>query len=488
MYRPESKVRRWLRLAGDLAIACGAFYLAFLIRIYVPLPWTDTLLPRDRLAFFVAYWPLVTLAQPVALYFFGLYDPPHPRSGLELGRRLSPAIVSKALALGAFFFLAERTFPRSVLVVFVALDAGALLLWRLYGFGGRTAPRVRVAIIGCGPNAAELADRIVQNPGYGVELAGWVAVPGEEEAVGRELRLVRGGSGPAAAPSAIEGPGRAPVAELGPRLGTVDDLPRLMGSGAIDEVVIAESESRWKTRLLDRLAAASDGGRGSVLLLPSPFDSLIGRMRYRWVYDIPLIEVVRDSEWRLFRPVKRAFDLAVGSLLLLLALPILALCALAIRFTSPGPILYRQQRIGRGLRPFTLWKLRTMVVDAERDGEMLASPGDQRVTPIGAVLRAFRLDELPQLVNVLSGAMSLVGPRPERPGFVEQYLEEIPGYAERFAIPPGLTGLAQVSGEYLSTPQNKLRSDLAYVANWSLWLDVAILVRTGKIMLTSRGL
>jgi exopolysaccharide biosynthesis polyprenyl glycosylphosphotransferase len=257
-------------------------------------------------------------------------------------------------------------------------------------------------------------------------------------------------------------------------------------------VVIASSDSVWKVHLLDTLARAAgtvDRARGNVLLLPGPFDSMVGRMRYRWVRDIPLIEVIRDSEWRLFRPVKRTLDLLVGSALLVLSSPLMLVCGLLIKATSPGTVFYRQERMGKGLERFTLWKLRTMREDAEAEsGERLASPEDSRLTPVGATLRRYRLDELPQLFNVLGGSMSLVGPRPERPGFVARYLEEVPGYAERFSVSPGLTGLAQINGEYHSTAQNKLRYDLAYIANWSLWLDLAILVRTIKIVLTSRGI
>jgi exopolysaccharide biosynthesis polyprenyl glycosylphosphotransferase len=210
-------------------------------------------------------------------------------------------------------------------------------------------------------------------------------------------------------------------------------------------------------------------------------------MRYRWVSDIPLMEVIGAGEWRLDVPLKRLFDLLGAGLLLLLSSPALLTCALAVRLSSPGPVLYRQTRVGRGQRPFTLLKLRTMRVDAEQGEEVLATPGDARLTAVGAFLRRTRLDELPQLLNVLAGAMSLVGPRPERPGFVRSYLTNVPGYAERFSMRPGLTGLAQVNGEYDSTAENKLRYDLAYMANWSLWLDFSILFRTIKIVLTSRG-
>ena len=133
-------------------------------------------------------------------------------------------------------------------------------------------------------------------------------------------------------------------------------------------------------------------------------------------------------------------------------------------------------------------KFRTLIPDAEaKTGVVVAGADDPRITRIGKFLRKSRLDELPQLWDVLRGMMSLVGPRPERPGFVQRYLKEVPGYAERFSLAPGLTGLAQVNGDYYSSPQNKLRYDLAYMANWTLWLDLSILLRTVKIVLTSRG-
>ena len=252
-------------------------------------------------------------------------------------------------------------------------------------------------------------------------------------------------------------------------------------------MVLASSNAGWRAGLLDGLAEARPA-HASVLSLPGPYESLIGRMRYRWVHDLPLIEVVRETEWRINWPLKRLLDLVGGSVLLLVASPLMILCALAVRLTSPGDVLYRQTRIGRGQKSFILYKFRTMRQDAEAEsGEVLAQPGDPRLTPIGAFLRRYRLDELPQLFNVLQGTMSLVGPRPERPGFVQRYLAEVPGYAERFSLAPGLTGLAQVNGDYYSSPQNKLRYDLAYLANWSLWLDLSILLRTVKIVLTSRG-
>jgi exopolysaccharide biosynthesis polyprenyl glycosylphosphotransferase len=321
-----------------------------------------------------------------------------------------------------------------------------------------------VAIAGANAAARELASTLAGEPWHGLRVVGWVSIPGE----------------------AVNGPS-ADTEALGPHLGTTGDLPALLAEGRIDDILLVGSDDSWQTRLIDGLAGTRPD-HTSVLLLPGPFESLIGRMRYRWVHDLPLIEVVRETEWRINWPLKRLLDLVAGLVLLLLAAPLAAACALAVRATSQGGILYRQTRVGLGQKPFTLYKFRTMRQDAEADsGEVLAQPGDARLTPIGALLRRFRLDEIPQLFNVLQGTMSLVGPRPERPGFVQRYLREVPGYAERFSLAPGLTGLAQVNGDYYSSPQNKLRYDLAYMANWTLWLDLSILLRTIKIVLTSRG-
>jgi exopolysaccharide biosynthesis polyprenyl glycosylphosphotransferase len=466
-WRGDRPYRQVLRVVGDAVAALAALAEAFEVRIHLPVPFTRGLLPPDRLVFLSREWIAILLVQLAGLYFFGFYDRPRPQGRLDVARRLGGTIAFQILALVVYYFLGDRAFPRSILLLYAALDALFLFAWRLaVDRLGRGLER-RVAIVGNGEAAREIASALRLHPWHGLQVAGYIRLP-HDAAPGNDAE-------------------RGVETDLGPCLGSPAELPGLLAAGEIDDIILADSGDSWQTRLIDGLAGTRPD-RTNVLLLPGPFESLIGGLRYRWVHDLPLIEVVRESEWRLRLPVKRLLDLAAGSLLLLLAFPVLAVCAAAVKLTSPGPILYRQVRIGRGQRPFTLWKLRTMRMDAEAEAvEVLAQPGDPRLTPIGAFLRRFRFDEVPQLVNVLQGAMSLVGPRPERPGFVQRYLKEVPGYAERFSLAPGLTGLAQVNGDYHSSPQNKLRYELAYMANWSLWLDLSILLRTVKIVLTSRG-
>lgn len=453
---------RLLRLAGDLGLGAAAFWAAFQLRIYVDLPLTQDLLPGDRLEFFLSGWLPVLASQTLLLYFFGLYEPPRPRPRIEVLRSLFVSLGFQGLILAGWFFLTDARFPRSVLLLHLILALVGLTVWRWLLDRLHEPEARRVAIVGRGAAAREIAEAIETHHWHGLEVVGFVTPSDARDA-----------------PDAWD-----PADEPTPRLGTLDDLPRLLAEGRIGDVILAPETDTWPNRLLDRLG----GQRPNVLLLPSPFESMIGRMRYRWVRDVPLIEVVRESEWNLRGPVQRLTDFVGAGILLVLALPVLGVCAGLVKATSPGPVLYRQVRIGLARRPFTLWKLRTMRVGAEEGtGEVLARPDDPRLTPVGAFLRRYRLDEIPQLWNVLNGTMSLVGPRPERPGFVERYLGEVPGYGERFSVPPGLTGLAQINGEYHSSARNKLRYDLAYVANRNVWLDLSILFRTVKIVLTSRG-
>jgi len=189
--------------------------------------------------------------------------------------------------------------------------------------------------------------------------------------------------------------------------------------------------------------------------------------------------------------LKRAFDLTVSTALLVICLPVLILAALCIFMESGLPVLYRQERVGRGGRVFTLYKLRSMRKDAESDGAVRwANADDDRTTWVGQLIRKSRIDELPQIFNVLKGEMSFVGPRPERPFFVDQLVEQIPYYALRHSVKPGITGWAQVRYAYGASVDDaieKLQHDLYYVKNHSLFLDIMILVATVEVVLWGKG-
>jgi lipopolysaccharide/colanic/teichoic acid biosynthesis glycosyltransferase len=191
------------------------------------------------------------------------------------------------------------------------------------------------------------------------------------------------------------------------------------------------------------------------------------------------VTVVPGVTW--YNAVKRVFDLVMALALLLLSVPIILIVALLVKLTSRGPAFYSQTRVGKGGRPFTIWKLRSMVADSEKHGAQWCKKGDSRVTLVGRFLRRSHIDELPQLWNILCGDMSLIGPRPERPEFVPQLEAAIPGYKERLQVLPGVTGLAQIHLEPdtdLLSVEHKLAMDLYYIKTMSFWTDVRIVLAT----------
>ncbi len=244
----------------------------------------------------------------------------------------------------------------------------------------------------------------------------------------------------------------------------------------VEAVMVAGSlDMEQKSRLVRECFENSR----EVFIVPDLYEIILTRAQMTQVHDTPVIECeeMQITPIQLF--VKRAFDLV---LLLIAAVPslvILALAVPAVRLTSPGPVIFAQERVGFRGKVFTLYKLRTMFVDAEgKSGPVFSSEEDDRVTVVGRILRATRLDELPQLYNVLKGDLSIVGPRPERPYFVENFERELPEYKLRHLVKPGITGLAQVAGYYATNTRDKLRYDLYYVTDFSLLMDFRILLLT----------
>ncbi len=189
----------------------------------------------------------------------------------------------------------------------------------------------------------------------------------------------------------------------------------------------------------------------------------------------------------IYEYTKRVFDVVLSSIGLIVAIPLMVIIGIAIKLDTKGLIFYCQERVGKNGKVYTLYKLRSMHENAEENGAQWAEEDDPRVTKVGRFIRKTRLDELPQLFNVLKGDMSLVGPRPERPVFTYQFNEQIPGFINRLQVKPGLTGWAQVNGGYELTPAEKLEYDLYYIENRSIWLDIKIILKTIKVVLTGKG-
>jgi putative colanic acid biosysnthesis UDP-glucose lipid carrier transferase len=278
--------------------------------------------------------------------------------------------------------------------------------------------------------------------------------------------------------------------ELGRRVGTIQDLVEQTKSGAVERIYITfpmRAEARIRG-VLDQLSDTT----ASVYIVPDFFVFQLLHSRWTDILGLPVVSVFESPIYGIDGLAKHVSDIVLGSLFLLLAAVPMALIALGIKLTSPGPAFFRQKRYGLDGREIRIWKFRTMTVCEDGPEMIQAKPDDPRVTWLGAILRKTSLDELPQLFNVLAGSMSLVGPRPHASAQNEEYRSQIAGYMLRHKVKPGITGLAQVSGWRGGTDspeqmRNRIECDLLYIREWSLWLDVTILFRTIFVVLSAKN-
>jgi Undecaprenyl-phosphate glucose phosphotransferase len=352
------------------------------------------------------------------------------------------------------FAFPRTEYSRVVIVYFWALSIAAVSLWRA-GFREvlrmarrRGVNQRRALLVGGGSPALEILAALRRRPDVGVHVVGLV---GDKE---------------------TSGPAGVPV------LGRFEDLRAVLDGQEVDLVIVALPHADY-TRVSDILRDIGDDPV-AIHLVPDVFGLASLRGGIEEFEGVPLI-YLRESPlhgWNLV--LKRAFDLIVGGAALLAFLPVMAVIALAIRFASRGPVLLRQVRMGLDGREFSMLKFRTMREDAEAEtGPVWARLDDPRRTPLGGFLRRFSLDELPQLVNVLRGEMSLVGPRPERPVFVEEFRRNVPGYMLRHTVKAGMTGWAQINGWRGNTSlEKRIEYDLYYIERWSPAFDVQILIQT----------
>ncbi|WP_376791087.1 undecaprenyl-phosphate glucose phosphotransferase [Thermoflexus sp.] len=431
-------------------------------------------------AFLPGLQPLRALYLPTHLYFLApllwvlillvvsAYDPRRTyRAADEFGRVGFGSLLA-SLCFAGLLYLTEREVSRGLFVLFILLNFVLLLGWRMMArlvWKVVKAPpaRRRVLIAGAGEVGQRVAQEIQQYAWAGLELVGFL----DDDPAKRDCDL--------------------------PVLGTLDDATRVVQEHGVEDVVIALP--RRAHARLDQLVQALHELPVHVYVVPDYFALALYRASVEDFAGIPMINLRAPALNDYQRLVKRAFDLVVGSILTLLALPVMGLVALAIKLDSPGPILFRQQRVGENGRLFTMYKFRSMVVNAEalqdqvtevrEDGTIIhKKPDDPRVTRVGRFIRRYSLDELPQLFNVLKGDMSLVGPRPELPWLVERYQ---PWQRKRFAVPQGITGWWQVNGRSDKPMHLHTEEDLFYIQNYSLWLDLVILWKTIWVVLRGRG-
>jgi len=338
-----------------------------------------------------------------------------------------------------------------------------VILHRVYAAHSASASRARsrVLILGTGP-AADAVSRTLRASDPSVEVVGYLRSPNERQVVVPESQV----------------------------FDAHHSLAETARQSHVNEVVVALTERRGGSMPMRELLDCKIQGV-TVCDLATHFEKTLGQIRLDYVNAGWLIFGDGFNQGMVRTAMKRVFDVACALILLVLSLPVMLLTALMVSLESKGPVFYSQERVGFNGRTFRVVKFRSMRSDAEVDGKpRWAQAGDDRITRVGRVIRKLRIDELPQLFNVLKGEMSLVGPRPERPFFVDQLVKDIPYYAVRHSVKPGLTGWAQVRYHYGSTvadSQQKLQYDLYYVKNHTLFLDMLILFETVAVVLTGKG-
>jgi len=272
-------------------------------------------------------------------------------------------------------------------------------------------------------------------------------------------------------------------------LGTYSDLPAIVKKGNIPALIVAHVSGSANEIL--RILNYCGDIKVTIYMVPSLMDVITGHLKTHQIFGIPLLVLLQDHMPGWEAEIKRLMDIVVSAGVLIVGAPFWLIVAAAIRINSPGPTIYKQLRVGRNGKNFIMHKFRSMYHDAEkRSGPTWASKGDPRITPVGKFIRKTRLDEIPQFWNVLKGEMSLVGPRPERPFFVEQLKSEIPWYVRRIKMKPGITGWAQVKHKYdasIEDVKQKVMYDLYYFENMSLALDIKIILQTFLVVLTGKG-
>ena len=410
---------------------------------------------------------LIAGISQICLYYAELYDLRVVADRRELFGRLIQALgVASFLLAATYFWFPQMIIGRGVFMIAAVLVAGVVVGWRV-GFewlSRQVGPHERLLLVGTSPAAVALAREIYERrQELGIEIVGFVD------------------SDPAMVGASVINPGV---------IGTIEDIPSIVRARGVDRVVVSLADARGKLPMDKLLEMKLDGV--SFAHLASVYEDYTGKIAVENLRPSWMIFSEGFRKSRTLTRLKRTMDITIAAVGLLVLLPLMLIVAAVVRLTSPGPVLYLQRRVGQHNRVFTVRKFRSMRQDAEAlTGPVWASKhGDPRVTVVGRFLRRARLDELPQLWNVLIGDMSFVGPRPERPEFVAELTKQIRFYPQRHTIRPGLTGWAQVRYTYGASTEDalqKLQYDLFYIKNLSVALDLFIIFDTIKTVLLRKG-
>jgi len=411
---------------------------------------------------------LVTAVIQVAFYLFDLYDPPATRKYKRVVRNILISIAVSTVALTLLFYaLRSLQFGRGVFLVHIGLVLLVIPGWRLVVAWSAGKPqlavRERVLILGSDDQAVEVARATLERRTSGFHIVGFV--DNKPELVGKSL--------------------------INPCvLGLTSNIGGLVEEYAVDRIVVSVADRRGVFPT-EELLNLSLSGRVAVEESARYYERLTGKIASEMLRPSWLI-FARGNRFSDFQHhVRRIVNVGLATLGFVLSLPIMLLTALAVKLDSVGPVFYVQERVGKNGKTFKIIKFRSMRVGAEaKSGPVWAEEDDPRITRVGRIIRKLRFDELPQFVNVIRGDMNFVGPRPERPIFVEQLSEVVPYYSQRHVVKPGLTGWAQIKYPYGASVEDsieKLRYDLYYIKNQTLLLDAIIVFETIKIVLFGRG-
>ena len=463
MIERRRQIQVVLQLIGDLLATSVAFFVAYWLRFVIEIqPVTKGMPP---LSMYLRLLPVVLVLYPVVFYFQGLYHRRRMRSRFDEGMRVMLAVMLATVLLTAgltFYRPPDFTYSRLFLAVFAVADAALVSLFRWGISAGLARIRrsggnlQRVLVIGAGDLGRQVVERLDVHKEFGFSVVGFL-----DDDPGRQRRKIQG----------------VPV------LGTTEELENVVAGHGVDQVMIAlPLAAHYRTVQLIRRAGQL---LVDIKVVPDVLQYYVMRAGIEDLDGLPLINLTQIPLQGWNQIVKRAFDIAGSAALLLATSWLFPLIAWLIKREDRGPVFFSQVRTGLDGRSFRLFKFRSMRADAEGDGEAhWTRTRDSRVTRVGEVLRRTNLDELPQLYNVLRGDMSLVGPRPEQPEFVERFRSRYPAYNVRHRVRAGLTGWAQVNGLRGDTSiRQRIVHDLYYIENWSLGLDMRILWRTLRIAL-----